>query len=746
MRKLILLLTLIPTLLAAQSVVRWVNPYIGTGGHGHTFPGAVVPGGMVQPSPDTRIHGWDACSGYHYTDSVVNGFSMTHLSGTGGTDFGDFLWMPVTGEPDLHYAGEKEETQNVAYASPFSHAEEAATPGYYAVTLRRYGIRAEMTATERTALFRFTYPEGCREQVLVLDLDHNIQEQTNLAMEVAQTDSAGITAFKSSRWWAYRQDIHLAARFSRPIRSMHVVRDTAVCGERREPRCKAVLTFDAADGRPLLVKASVSACDAAGALRNLAAEQPSIAFEQTRQRAASLWDDVLGRISIRTPDDDVRTTFYTALYHAYIAPMLFSDVDGRYLGNDLRVHQGKEGERMYTALSLWDTFRALHPLLSILSPERNEAYIRALVQKGKDGGLVPKWDCAANYTGCMIGYHLASLAADSYAKGHVGFNLQETYDACLRLAEYDTTGIAPAVPRWLLPYIMPEARRYKAELGYVPADREKEAVAKGLEYAYDDWCIARLAEAVGDTACLRRYDAYAQAYRHYFDPTTRFMRGRMADGTWRTPFSPLRSDHRNDDYCEGNAWQWSWFVPHDVEGLMRLYGGRRAFAARLDSLFAAPSVLEGSDASADITGLIGQYAQGNEPSHHIVHLYNYAGRPRRTQLLADSVMRTLYANAPDGLCGNEDCGQMSAWYVLNAMGFYQVCPGRPVYTIGRPLLDEAVIRLPSGRTFTIRTKGNSTHERRFVKSMRLNGRRLRRPFFTHADIERGGVLELVMAP
>ena len=531
--------------------------FIGTGGHGHTFPGAVVPNGMIQPSPDTRIHGWDACSGYHYNDSIINGFSQTHLSGTGGTDFGDFLLMPINGTPDLSYKGEKDSAQNVAYASSFSHQMEWASPGYYGVMLQRYGIKAEMTATQRTALFRFTYPPSCSEQTLVLDLDYNIQEQTNLAMRASLVDSVTISGFKSSQWWAYRQDLHFVARFSRPIVSFQVMTDTVMGSNgKKEPRCKAVIGFRLEKGNsdPLLVATSISSCDAEGALRNLLAEQSGFDFNKTLRNAQQEWDNLLGCIRIKTPDENIRSMFYTALYHAHIAPTIFSDVDGRYLGNDLQVHQGRKEEPMFTTFSLWDTFRALHPLLSITHPQQNEAYIRALVQKGKDGGLVPKWDCAANYTGCMIGYHLASLAADAYAKGYRHFSLQDTYDACLRLAEYNTNGIASAVPRWIYPYIMPEARRHKASLGFIPADKEKESVAKALEYAYDDWCISRLAMAIGDTARTRLYGTiYAQAYHNYFDPTTGFMRGRMTDGTWRTPFSPTRSEHRNDDYCEGNA-------------------------------------------------------------------------------------------------------------------------------------------------------------------------------------------------
>lgn len=734
-----------PTALPADTTrVRWVNVFIGTGGHGHTFPGPVWPGGMIQPGPDTRIHGWDACSGYHFTDSLLNGFSHTHLSGTGGTDFGDFLLMPFTGTPDLHYAGEKGQAQHPAYASPFSHAQEEARPGYYAVSLPRYGIRAELTATPRTAVHRYTFPDTARTWGVLLDVDYNIQEQTNLALEVEQTDAYTLRAFKRTAWWAYRQDIYFEAQFSRPIRSLRIVRDTVAEFDHTEPRCKAVVLFEAQPGTPLLVKAAVSSVDADGARLNLIAEQSGWDFEGTAAQAQAAWEEWLRRADIDTDDDDARTIFYTALYHAAISPNLFTDADGRYLGNDLEIHRAAPGDPMLTTLSLWDTFRALHPLFVLLDPERDEACIRALVQKGKDGGLVPKWDCAGNYTGCMIGYHLASLAADARAKGLRGFDLEETYRACLRCAEYDTRGIAPAVPRWLYPYIMPPARRYKAQYGYIPCDLEKESVAKGLEYAYDDWCIARLAEAAGDTARQRRYEKYARLWRSYFDPATGYMRGKDSQGRWRTPFDPYRSDHRTDDYCEGNAWQWSWFVPHDIEGLVQAHGGPRGFGLRLDSLFEAPSRLTGTDVSADISGLIGQYAHGNEPSHHIAYLYAHSDRPWRTQERVDSILRTLYRNAPDGLCGNEDCGQMSAWYIFSSLGFYPVCPGRPLYTIGRPLFRRATLRLPGGRAFTISAPANSPR-RRYVRSLRLNGVPLEGHTISHDQIMAGGTLEMEMA-
>ncbi|WP_290091598.1 GH92 family glycosyl hydrolase [uncultured Bacteroides sp.] len=721
----------------------YVNPFIGTGGHGHTHPGAMVPHGMIQPGPDTRIHGWDACSGYYYEDTKINGFAHTRLSGTGCADFGDFLLMPTVGEQHIAYVGEKEDSNHCDYASVFSHEREQAEPGYYAVFLDRYRVRAELTATERTALHRYTFPASDRSG-FILDLDYAIQEQTNQQMEVEVVNETTVRAYKRNVWWAYRQDLYFYAEFSKPF-SYEVSRDTVRVGTRTEPRCKLLLNFSTAEGEQVLVKAAVSSVGYEGAEKNLKAEMPAWDFEGTRQAARQKWNDILKKIDIRTTDAGQRTIFYTGLYHAHFSPNLFQDVDGRYLGMDLEVHQGDVNDPMYSIFSLWDTFRALHPLVSIIDPHQNEAYIRSLIRKGTEGGLVPKWDCVANYTGCMIGYHIASLVADAYTKGYRNFDVKEAYKACLRVAEYDTTGIAPVVPRWLYPYIMPVARYYKNEWGYVPCDKDNEAVAKALEYAYDDWCISILAEALGDTANAGKYAGFAKGYENYFDPETRFMRGKDSEGKWRVPFDPRRSTHRADDYCEGNAYQWSWFVPHDIEGLAALLGGEEAFVGKLDSLFMASSEMTGEEVSADISGLIGQYAHGNEPSHHITHMYNYVGRPWRTQELVDSVLQNLYFNAPDGLSGNEDCGQMSAWYILNSMGFYQVCPGKPVYSVGRPLFDEVTLRLAGDKTFVIRIHHNS-RTNKYIKSVRLNGKPLEVPFFTHDDLVCGGTMEITMSP
>lgn len=715
-----------------------VNPFVGTGGHGHTFPGAVVPNGMIQPSPDTRIDGWDASSGYYYEDSLMNGFSHTHLSGTGCADYGDFLLMPTVGEQVCN--PQDFSKQNLPFASNFSHASEVAEPGYYSVFLDRYGVRAEMTATKRAALHRFTFPET-EKAGFILDLDYSIQHQTNLDMQVEIVSDTEIRGHKLSQYWAFDQQLSFYAKFSKPF-TYEVLRDTLIDQNgKKQPRCKVLLQFATQKDEQVMVKMAVSAVDMEGAQKNLEAEIPGWDFEGIRKSARQAWNNYLSKIDVTTAEQDDKTIFYTAMYHTAISPNLFTDVDGRYLGMDLKTHQGDVNQPVYTTFSLWDTFRALHPLLSIIDPAKNNDYIRSLLLKAQEGGVLPKWELAGNYTATMIGYHAASLMADAYTKGYADFDLNEAYKACIRAAEYDTTGIK--CPELVLPVLMPMARYYKNTLGYIPCDRENESVAKALEYAYDDYCISILAEAVGDYKNQEKYAKFAKAYELYFDPSTRFMRGLDSKGKWRTPFNPRASNHRNDDYCEGTAWQWTWFVPHDVEGLVGLMGGEDAFVGKLDSLFTASSQMEGEVVSADITGLIGQYAQGNEPSHHVIHMYNYVNRPWQTQELLDRVFKEQYRNDPDGLSGNEDCGQMSAWYILNSMGFYQVCPGKPVYSIGRPIFDKVVINLPENKTFTI-TALNNSKENKYIQAVKLNGKDLVTPFFEHKDMINGGTLEFVM--
>ena len=718
----------------------YVNPFIGTGGHGHTFPGAVVPHGMIQPSPDTRIDGWDACSGYYYADTTINGFSHTHLSGTGCADFGDVLLMPTVGEQKYQPLGSK--SQKMAYASAFSHENETAEPGYYSVFLDTYGIKAELTATKRAALHRYTFPES-KDAGFILDLDYSIQGQRNKDMEIEVISDTEIRGHKMTTYWAFDQYINFYAKFSKPFKYTMVTDSVSLDeGGKLMPRCKILLHFNTEKDEQILVKVvGVSAVDMEGAQKNVEAELPEWNFDKIRKEARQAWNNYLSKIDVTTSNTEDKVIFYTSLYHTAISPNLFTDVDGRYLGMDLKIHQGDTLKPIYTVFSLWDTFRALHPLMTIIDPDLNNDFINSLIKKHQEGGIFPMWDLASNYTGTMIGYHAASIIADAYVKGYRDFDLQEAYKACVRAAEYDTTGIK--CPPLVLPHLMPMAKYYKNTLGYIPCDRENESVAKALEYAYDDWCISVLAEAVGDYENKSKYARFSEAYEFYFDPSTRFMRGLDSKGEWRTPFSPRSSNHRNDDYCEGTAWQWTWFVPHDIEGLVKLMGGEDAFVDKLDSLFTAESQLEGEIVSADISGLIGQYAHGNEPSHHIIHMYNYVNRPWKTQELVDSVFHSQYANSIDGLSGNEDCGQMSAWYILNSMGFYQVCPGKPIYSIGRPLFDKASINLPDGKQFTIITKNNS-RTNKYIASVTLNGQPLNTPFFTHDDIITGGIMEITM--
>ncbi len=717
---------------------QYVNVFIGTGGHGHTYPGAVVPHGAIQPSPDTRIYGWDACSGYYYNDSTINGFSHTHLSGTGCCDLGDVLIMPTVGEQDI--TQEEERGQTKAYASAFSHEREKAEPGYYSVMLDRYGIQAEITSTTRGAIHRWTFPKT-EDAGVIVDLDYSLDDQTNIGMQLEVISDTEVVGHKMTKYWAFDQYINFYAKFSKPF-TYTIVDDTVTVGDKQKPRRKALLKFAGTEeGEVIYAKVGISAVDIDGAKNNVLSEIPEWDFDGVKAAAHQRWNEYLAKIDIETGDADHRTIFYTALYHAGLQPYTFTDADGRYYGMDMKVHQGDAEKPVYTIFSTWDTFRAWHPLQTIIAPEFNGELVKSLLLKAREGGILPMWELCSNYTGCMIGYHSVPIIADAYIKGYRDIDINEAYKAMRRTAEYDTTGII--APKAVAAILMNQAKYWKNKVGYVPCDKDNEAVAKALEFAYNDWCIAQIAKEVGDTAGVALYENFAKAYKIYYDPEVGYMRGKDSEGKWRTPFDPARSTHRSDDYCEGNAWQWSWFVPHDPEGLMDLVGGKDVFLSKLDALFAASSEITGESVSADISGLIGQYAHGNEPSHHIIHFYNYAGQPWKTQELIDQVLYTLYFNNDNGLSGNEDCGQMSAWYILNAMGFYQVCPGKPVYSIGRPLYDKVTINLTNGKKFVIEAINNS-RENKYIQSMELNGKALTEPFFTHDDIMQGGKLVFTM--
>lgn len=691
-----------------------VDPFIGTGGHGHTFPGPTLPFGLVQLSPDTRLDGWDGCSGYHFSDTRVFGFSHTHLSGTGVSDYGDILLLPATG-PVRWISGYARADSATGYGSRFRKSTEQASAGYYGVRLDDYAVGAELTATLRTGLSRFTFETGGDAHILV-DLQHRDPVIEAGLRVVSETEIEG---FRRSRGWAVNQRIHFVARFSRPVDALLALDDAPQPGlkEAAGRNVKAALRFRTRPGEAVLVKVGVSGTDLDGARRNLDAELPGWSFEAVRSAAREAWRAALGRVEVEGGTHDEQTIFYTALYHTLLQPNTWSDVDGRYRGRDDAVHLA-DGYTHYTVFSLWDTFRAAHPLYTILEPRRTRDFILTFLAQYREGGRLPVWELSANETDCMIGYHAASVITDAHLKGIGGFDARLALEAMRAGAE----GAARGLPAY---------RRH----GYIPADVESESVSKTLEYAYDDWCIARMAESLGDSAITCAYDLRARSWESLLDPESGFMRPRR-NGGWLAPFRPTEVDF---NFTEANSWQYSFFIPHHVPELMTALGGARNFTARLDSLFSTGSRLTGRSQD-DITGLIGQYAHGNEPSHHVAYLYALAGMPRKTQQIVQRIRRTMYTAAPDGLIGNEDCGQMSAWYVLSALGFYSVCPGRPEYVAGVPLFPKVRLRLENGRTTEIVTRGGGGGET-FVTSIRAAGRPVMRWILPHAAIVGGGRVE-----
>ncbi|MDL2262607.1 GH92 family glycosyl hydrolase [Bacteroidales bacterium OttesenSCG-928-I21] len=731
-----------------QDYTQFVDVFIGTGGHGHTYPGATVPHGMVQLSPDTRTIGWDACSGYHYNDSTMIGFSHTHLSGTGVPDLGDVLLLPFTGEIKKvaqykHNDGFEPEEDTPRYGSSFSHNDESATPGYYSVVLKDYGVKAELTATTHAGFHRYTFPSA-ETPKLFIDLTRTMDNRTLIKSDVKAISDTEIQGFKQVGGWAPNRFIFFYAKFSQPFEVDSILNFDPAVGN-----AQAFLSFDPAE--QVLIKVGISFVDEEGAKKNLDKEIATWDFDKIKEDAHNAWNNELSKIDINTTNDTQRTIFYTALYRTGLQPIIASDVDGRYRTMDNQTPTDTAYTN-YAIFSLWDTFRSLHPLNTMISSTENQAMIRSLIRKYDEGGLLPMWELISNYTGCMIGYHAVSAIADSYFKGQRDFDIEKAYRASVRSSSYDTINILKTIPQNVLQgegNLMPISRQYKNTQGWIPADNpegEGESVAKGLEYAYNDWLIAQMAKDLGKKDDYNRFMALSKNYKNYYDPSVGFMRGKNTDGAWVTPFDPAAYKHTDTSkkiYCEGNAWQWAFFAPHDVDGLVELMGGKDAFTQKLDALFSTPYVAAKGENNLDITGLIGQYAHGNEPSHLTIYLYNLIGQPHKAQTLINQVLQTLYTNKPNGLSGNEDCGQMSAWYVLNAMGFHPYCPGIPEYAIGRPLFDEVKIKLENGKTFTIRTKNNSA-ENKYIQSATLNGKNLETMFFSQKDVMDGATLELIM--
>lgn len=730
----LLLCGCLPTSLAAQPVpekpvpvslhntLKYVDPFIGTGGHGHTYPGATAPFGMVQLSPDGDTDGWDWSSGYHHSDTTLMGFSHTHFSGTGIGDLGDVSLMPTVGK--LVTTVDKKKTLQKGYRSNFSHQHERAEAGYYAVRLDDYHIEVELTATERAGFHRYTFPASDSVHILI-NLQTGIGWDWCTDASLTIENDTTVTGMRRSSGWAPDQVVYFAARFSKPFQSCGVATDSVETRGARTARGKnvrAFLNYRTAEAERILVKVGISAVSIDNARQNLDAEIPHWDFERTKQETQAKWNAQLNRIELEG-DEKEKRIFYTALYHLMLAPTLYTDIDSTYRGMDKQPHRA-QGFTNYTVFSLWDTFRAAHPFFTLVSPERVGDFVRSLMAAGEEQGALPVWTFASNETNTMIGYHALSVIAEAYLKGFRGFDAARALELMQRDMMQNRRG----------------SQHYR-KFGYIPFDKDGSSVAQTLEYAYDDWCAAQLAQALGKSAEAKEAMRRSQFYRNVIDEDG-FARGKDSLGKWRTPFDPRAASHWGNDFVEGNAWQYTWFMPHDVQGYLKRLG-RARFLAKLDSFFTVQEIT--GDAPPDISGRIGQYAHGNEPSHHAAYLYAVAGAPHRTEELVRHIKTTLYTDAPGGLTGNDDCGQLSAWYLFSALGFYPVNPASGVYELGAPTFRKAVLQLPQGKRFTVEAKNIST-QNFYVKSVSLNGKRLRNAqgqtgnTLTHRDIVRGGTL------
>lgn len=744
---------LFPVVISAQKYepVESVNPFIGTDDMGHMFPGAGSPFGMVQLSPetDTLLYSYGQgynpgvyryCAGYQYTDSTIVGFSHTHFNGTGHSDLGDFLIMPTVGPIQMNPGtGDR---PGSGYRSRFSHEREDASPGYYRVMLDDYGILAELTATERTGFHQYTFPASDAAH-LILDLTsgiYNYDGKVIWASLRVENDTL-ITGFRQTRGWARTRYIYFAMTLSKPIASFQLLNnerpvysgfwrkfDQSDNFPQREGRnLKAHFDFKTVAGETIKVKFALSAVSTANALENLGTEIPGWDFETVRAQVEDRWNRELSRVAVQA-EPETKTNFYTALYHTFLSPVVYSDVNGEYRGLDQNIHHA-DGFTDYTIFSLWDTYRALHPLFTMIQQQRTSDMIRSMLAHYKESvhHILPVWSHYSNENWCMIGYHAVPVIADAFLKGIGGFDADEAFAAMKASANYDIyDGIG-----------------YYKEYGYVPEDLNSNAASKTLEYAYDDYTIARMANRLGKTEDYQTYIHRAANYKNIFDPQTGFLRARLSDGRFTDGFDPMNT--HGQGYIEGNAWNYSLYVPHDIAGFMQLIGGPEKLADWLDGLFAMEVSDESIAGNEDITkaGMIGNYVHGNEPSHHVPYMYNYAGMPWKTQERIHQIMTTMYRARPDGLCGNDDCGQMSAWYIFSAMGFYPVCPGDGVYVIGTPCVERAEITLENGRRFVIRA-GNLSEENIYIQSATLNGRPLERSWISHSEVVNGGRLVFVM--
>ncbi|MFI2742554.1 GH92 family glycosyl hydrolase [Zhouia sp. PK063] len=736
-----------------KNLISYVNPLIGTDRMGHTFPGAAAPFGMVQLSPETNIQPmfkdngqyngrtYEYCAGYQYSDSTIFGFAHTHFSGTGHSDLGDFLVMPTTGELNLE-PGKADD--NEGYHSSFSHKNEYAEPGYYKVKLDKYDIEAELTATQRVGFHRYTFPKD-EEAHIILDMTYNIYnyDGKNVWTFLRVENDSTITGYRQTNGWARTRLVYFTMKFSKPFKSYGQKKydkmqyngfyrkfdEAHNFPEMAGHNIKAYFNFDVKAGEKIEVKMALSPVSMAGAVKNLQAEAPGWDFDQVKKETQQKWNNELDKVEVSMINKDDETSFYTSLYHTMLDPVVYEDVDGKYRGLDQNIHES-DGFTNYTIFSLWDTYRALHPLYNIIQPSKNNDFIKSMLahQEQSVHHMLPIWSHYANENWCMTGYHAVTVLADAAVKGVGDFDKKRALKAAVETSN--------------VPYFDGVGDYIK--YGYVPEDKSDASVSKTLEYAFDDWTIAQLAKTAGDTKTEEEYLKRSKSYEKVYDPSIGFMRPKLADGSFKKEFDPL--DTHGQGFIEGNAWNYGLYVPQNIDHMIEMMGGKEKFSQHLDSLFTMELDDKYIEKNEDITrdGIIGNYVHGNEPSHHIPYLYDWTGEPYKTQHTVRMVLDKMYLNKVDGLCGNDDAGQMSAWYIFSALGFYPVIPGSDEYALGSPLVKNAKLKLENGNTFTVSTE-NQSRENVYVEKVTLNGKELTTPFIKHADITSGGELKFYMS-
>lgn len=715
------LITLSTVLLAActqlpKEPIDYVDPFIGTGFHGHTYPGATAPYGAVQLSPDTRKGNWDACSGYHYSDHSILGFSHTHLSGTGCIDLGDILFHPTTTD------GVVNNGEYIFHPLSFSHKDETASPGYYAVHFKEEGIKAELTATTYTGMHRYTYEKG-KKQHIIIDMAHLLTDEEIDSLWIRKTADNEITGMRRTQGWVTNQYVFFVAQFSKGFNHIHI-NDGKELTDNEAPQStnqQFILKFGESDGTPLVAKVAFSIVSEENAKENLLAEVEGFDFDSVHQQTRNRWVEALSDITVEGATTSDLKNFYTAQYHTKIIPNIVNDVNGQYRRHDMSIAQVPTGQHRYSTFSIWDTYRAWNPLMTLTNHQLVNDMINSFLDMYDATGELPIWPLSAGETGTMIGYHSVSVIADAYMKGIRGYDIEKAFEA-MKVSSNNNK----------------KSSDYYTKYGFIPSNIKRESVSCLLEYAYDDWCIAQIAKELGKEEDYNEYIARSQYYQNVFDGHTRFFRGKRMDGNWEYPFNPFAPGRA---YTEATAWQYRFYVPHDVNGMIQLFGSQELFKNQLDSLFIVESTVDGD--MADITGLIGQYAHGNEPSHHMAYLYNYVGEPWKTQAMTRRILFEMYQPTPEGISGNEDCGQMSAWYILSSLGMYSVCPGTNQFTLTTPLFEKATLRLANGKQLEI--KANSPQRNLYIDRVILNGNKITTNYITYEQLMEGGVLEFVLS-